>query len=95
MPDSLTRLWASLLATSPMEAMAVVSGVVYVVLAVPRSRWCWVAGGFSSLTYVAVCSRAVADAVAAAGLVRRRRRVWLPHHRSAAQGLASSTEAFT
>jgi nicotinamide mononucleotide transporter len=53
MPDSLTaRLWSGLLATSPLEALAVVSGVVYVVLAVPRSRWCWVAGGLSSLIYV-------------------------------------------
>jgi nicotinamide mononucleotide transporter len=59
MPDSLmARLWASLLVTSPLEALAVLSGVVYVVLAVPRSRWCWVAGGFSSFIYVWLSVRA-------------------------------------
>src|SRR5271169_3568825 len=59
MPDSLiARLWASLLATSPLEALAVLSGVVYVVLAVPRNRWCWIAGGFSSLIYVWLSARA-------------------------------------
>jgi nicotinamide mononucleotide transporter len=59
MPDSLmARLWSGLLATSPLEALAVVSGVVYVVLAVPRSRWCWVAGGFSALIYVWLSARA-------------------------------------
>jgi nicotinamide mononucleotide transporter len=74
----MARLWAGLLATSPLEALAVLSGLVYVVLAVPRSRWCWVAGGFSSLIYVWLSARAIAHAVAAAGLVRRRRRLWLP-----------------
>jgi nicotinamide mononucleotide transporter len=59
MPDSLmARLWAGLLATSPLEALAVLSGIVYVVLAVPRSRWCWVAGGFSALIYVWLSARA-------------------------------------
>ena len=59
MPDSLMAgLWAGLLATSPLEALAVLSGLVYVVLAVPRSRWCWVAGGFSSLIYVWLFARA-------------------------------------
>jgi nicotinamide mononucleotide transporter len=59
MPDGLmSRLWAGLLATSPLEALAVLSGFVYVVLAVPRSRWCWVAGGFSSLIYVWLSARA-------------------------------------
>ena len=59
MPDSLmAQLWAGLLATSPLEALAVLLGLVYVVLAVPRSRWCWVAGGFSSLIYVWLSARA-------------------------------------
>jgi nicotinamide mononucleotide transporter len=59
MPDSLmAQLWAGLLATSPLEALAVVSGLGYVVLAVPRSRWCWVAGGLSSLAYVWLSARA-------------------------------------
>jgi nicotinamide mononucleotide transporter len=30
------------------EVIAVILGVVYLVLAVKRSRWCWVAGGISS-----------------------------------------------
>lgn len=59
MPDGLmAQLWAGLLATSPLEALAVVSGLTYVVLAVPRSRWCWVAGGLSSLIYVWLSARA-------------------------------------
>jgi nicotinamide mononucleotide transporter len=59
MPDGLMApLWAGLLATSPLEALAVLSGLVYVVLAVPRSRWCWVAGGLSSLIYVWLSARA-------------------------------------
>ena len=59
MPDGLmARLWEGLLATSPLEALAVLSGLVYVVLAVPRSRWCWVAGGLSSLIYVWLSARA-------------------------------------
>lgn len=59
MPDGLmARLWAGLLATSPLEALAVLSSLVYVVLAVPRSRWCWVAGGFGSLIYVWLFARA-------------------------------------
>jgi nicotinamide mononucleotide transporter len=59
MPDGLmARLWAGLLATSPLEALAVFSSLVYVVLAVPRSRWCWVAGGVGSLIYVWLFARA-------------------------------------
>jgi nicotinamide mononucleotide transporter len=59
MPDGLTAgLWAGLRATSPLEALAVFSGLVYVVLAVRRSRWCWVAGGLSSAIYVWLSVRA-------------------------------------
>src|SRR3984893_19298527 len=59
MPDSLmARLWAGLLATSPTEALAVLLSLVYVVLAVPRSRWCWVAGGIGSLIYIWLFARA-------------------------------------
>jgi nicotinamide mononucleotide transporter len=47
-----------LLATSPLEALAVLSSLVYVALAVPRSRWCWVAGGVGSLIYVWLFARA-------------------------------------
>jgi nicotinamide mononucleotide transporter len=59
MLDGLTTgLWAGLRATSPLEALAVFSGLVYVVLAVGRSRWCWVAGGLSSVIYVWLSVRA-------------------------------------
>jgi len=39
---------AALQAMSLAEVIAVILGVVYLVLAVKRSRWCWVAGGVSS-----------------------------------------------
>jgi nicotinamide mononucleotide transporter len=39
---------AALKAMSIAELIAVVLGVIYLVLAVRRSRWCWVAGGISS-----------------------------------------------
>ena len=59
MPDALmARLWAGLLATSLLEAVAVLLSLVYVVLAVRRSRWCWVAGGIGSLIYVWLFARA-------------------------------------
>ena len=59
MPAGLmARLWTGLLATSPLEALAVLLSLIYVVLAVPRSRWCWVAGGLGSLIYVWVFARA-------------------------------------
>jgi nicotinamide mononucleotide transporter len=41
-------LIAALQAMSLAEVIAVILGVVYLVLAVKRSRWCWVAGGISS-----------------------------------------------
>jgi nicotinamide mononucleotide transporter len=37
-----------LLKTSPPEAVSVVFGLLYSILAVRRTRWCWVAGGISS-----------------------------------------------
>lgn len=39
---------AGLRATSPLEAVAVILGLMYSVLAAARSRWCWVAGGVAS-----------------------------------------------
>jgi nicotinamide mononucleotide transporter len=39
---------AGLLATSPGEAVAVVLGLAYSLLAIKRSRWCWLAGGIGS-----------------------------------------------
>ena len=44
--------------TSAPEALAVFWSLVYVVLAVRRSRWCWVAGGIGSLIYVWLFARA-------------------------------------
>jgi nicotinamide mononucleotide transporter len=40
--------------TSPPEAVAVVFGLFYAILAVRRTRWCWVAGGISSTIAVAL-----------------------------------------
>lgn len=47
---------AGLKATSPLEGVAVLLGLAYVVLAVRRNRWCWVTGGLSAaiLAYLAV-----------------------------------------
>ncbi|MEP7243777.1 MAG: nicotinamide riboside transporter PnuC [Gammaproteobacteria bacterium] len=42
------EILAGLRATSPLEAVSVVFGFAYSVLAVKRSRWCWVAGFISS-----------------------------------------------
>lgn len=46
---------AGLAATTPAEGVAVVLGLAYSILAVKRSRWCWVAGGIGSaiLVYLA------------------------------------------
>jgi len=44
----LAQLVADLKATSALEAASVVLGLVYLLLAVKRQRWCWVAGGLSS-----------------------------------------------
>jgi nicotinamide mononucleotide transporter len=46
---------AGLAATTPLEGVSVVLGLAYSLLAVKRSRWCWVAGGISSalLVYLA------------------------------------------
>jgi nicotinamide mononucleotide transporter len=40
--------------TSTAEAVSVVFGLVYAILAVKRTRWCWVAGGISSAILVAL-----------------------------------------
>lgn len=41
-------VWSGLVATSPPEAVSVALGLAYSVLAIRRSRWCWVTGGLSS-----------------------------------------------
>ncbi len=38
-------VWSGLMATSPAEAVSVALGLAYAVLAIRRSRWCWVAAG--------------------------------------------------
>ena len=45
--------------TTPLEAVSVGAGLAYALLAVKRSRWCWVAGGISSgiLVYLAARGR--------------------------------------
>jgi nicotinamide mononucleotide transporter len=48
---------AGVSATSPLEAVSVAAGLVYSVLAVRRSRWCWVAGGLSSSILVYLAAR--------------------------------------
>ncbi len=50
---------AGLRATSPLEAVSVVLGLLYAILAVKRVRWCWVAGGVSSaiLAYLAFVAK--------------------------------------
>jgi nicotinamide mononucleotide transporter len=44
----LARLIADIRAASALEGVTVALGLVYVVLAVRRSRWCWAYGGLSS-----------------------------------------------
>jgi nicotinamide mononucleotide transporter len=51
-------LAAGLTATSPLEAVSVILGIAYSVLAVRRSRWCWVCGGLSSVILVYLAARA-------------------------------------
>jgi nicotinamide mononucleotide transporter len=48
----LSPLQVALRTVSPLEAVAVVTGIVYVVLIMRRSRWGWVAGAISSSIYV-------------------------------------------
>ncbi len=56
---------AGLRATSPLEAVSVVLGLLYAILAVRRVRWCWVAGGVSSaiLAYLAFLAKLPMQAV--------------------------------
>ena len=60
MTDSfLPEVIAGLKATSPLEAVSVVFGFAYSVLAILRTRWCWVAAFISSaaLIYLSWVSR--------------------------------------
>ena len=52
-------LVAGLRAVSPAEALSVVLGLAYLLLAVRRNRWCWAAGAVSSaiLGYLSLRAR--------------------------------------
>lgn len=52
------QLWAGVLATSLLEIIAVLLGLMYEVPAVLRSRCCWVVGGVSSVICVGLFARA-------------------------------------
>jgi nicotinamide mononucleotide transporter len=46
--NALEGIWGGLVATSLAEAVSVALGLAYAVLAIRKSRWCWVAGGLGS-----------------------------------------------
>ena len=52
------RLLAGLGDTTPLELVAVASGVTYVLLIVRRNRWGWVTGALSSTIYVYLAAKA-------------------------------------
>jgi nicotinamide mononucleotide transporter len=56
---AIDAIWSGLVATSPAEAVSVALGLAYAVLAIRRSRWCWVAGGVSSaiMIYLSLAAR--------------------------------------
>lgn len=56
---ALEAVWRGLVATSLPEAVSVALGLAYSVLAIRRSRWCWVTGGLSSaiLIYLSLHAR--------------------------------------
>ena len=56
---AMDALYNGLVATSPLEAASVALALAYAVLAIRRSRWCWVTGGLSSaiLIYLALQAR--------------------------------------
>jgi nicotinamide mononucleotide transporter len=49
---------AALGVVAPIEAVAVATGVIYVLLILKRNRWGWVAGAVSSSIYVVLSARA-------------------------------------
>jgi nicotinamide mononucleotide transporter len=53
----MSQIIAALKAMSMAEVIAVILGVAYLVLAVKRSRWCWVAGGISSAIVIWLSAR--------------------------------------
>jgi len=57
--QTLNTTVAELAATTPLEAASVLLGLAYSLLAIRRSRWCWVSGGLSAaiLIYLALQAR--------------------------------------
>ncbi len=51
-------LWHAVVTTDPLEAVAVVLGIAYVLLILKRNRLGWVAGGISSTIYVYLSANA-------------------------------------
>jgi nicotinamide mononucleotide transporter len=51
-------LWQALITTTPLEAAAVILGVIYVLLIMKRNRLGWIAGGLSAAIYVYLSARA-------------------------------------
>jgi nicotinamide mononucleotide transporter len=49
---AMDALYSGLVATSPLEAASVALALAYAVLAIRRSRWCWMAGGLSSAIFM-------------------------------------------
>jgi nicotinamide mononucleotide transporter len=49
---AMDALYSGLVASSPLEAASVALALAYAVLAIRRSRWCWVAGGLSSAIFM-------------------------------------------
>jgi nicotinamide mononucleotide transporter len=58
MSAALDAFIAGLAATSGLERVSVGLGIAYSLLAVRRSRWCWVCGGLSSVILVYLSARA-------------------------------------
>jgi nicotinamide mononucleotide transporter len=55
----IAALLRGLVLTSPLEDLAVLLGVVYVLLILKRNRYGWIAGGLSSSIYVYLAARAL------------------------------------
>jgi nicotinamide mononucleotide transporter len=59
MASTLADKWQTALSViTPIEAVAVATGIVYVLLILKRNRWGWVAGAVSSSIYVVLSARA-------------------------------------
>lgn len=54
MSEFLRRLLQQAAATGPVEALAVLLGMAYILLAIRQKRACWIAGALSTVLYVVV-----------------------------------------